>query len=219
MRDYLPRLHPYFWRGWWDFGGGRLADMACHHMDLPTWALGLTAPTTIESQGPDPDPESGPAWQIVDYHYPATDKRPEEVHLTWYHGDKRPPQFKEKGLMPKWGDGSLFEGEKGLLLASYDKHVLLPEKDFKDFKAPDPTIPRSIGHYKEWVKACLDNKPEATTCKFPYAGPLTEAVQLGVVAHRLGNVKLEWDAKALKVTNVPEAAKYLKREYRKGWEI
>ena len=218
MRDYLPRLHPYFWRGWWDFGGGRLADMACHHMDLPTWALGLTAPTTIESQGPDPDPESGPPWQIVDYHYPAAGDRG-EVHLTWYHGDKRPPQFKE-GLLPTWGDGTLFEGENGkLLLAGYGGHVLLPEKDFKDYVAPEPTIARSIGHYNEWVTACLANKPQATTCRFEYAGPLTEAVQLGVVAHRVGNKKLEWDAKQLKVTNVAEAAKYLKREYRKGWEV
>jgi predicted dehydrogenase len=217
MREYHPRLHPYFWRGWWDFGGGRLADMACHHMDLPTWALGLTAPTKIESQGPDPDRESGPAWQIVDYHYPAVgDRGP--VHLTWYHGDKRPPQFKE-GKLPKWGDGTLFEGEKGMLLASYHEHKLLPEETFKDYKAPEPTIPNSIGHYAEWVQACLDNKPAATTCKFEYGGPLTEAVLLGVVAHRLGNVKLDWDSPAFRCTNNTAAEKFLKREYRKGWEV
>lgn len=218
MRPYHPRYHPFFWRGWWDFGGGRMADMACHHMDLPTWALGLTSPQTVESHGPDPDPESAPAWQIVDYHYPSVGERG-AVHLTWYHGDKRPPQFAE-GMLPEWGDGCLFEGESGkMLLAGYDKHVLLPVDEFKDYAAPEPTIPRSIGHYKEWVQACLDNKPDAATCRFDYAGPLSEAVQLGVVSHRLGNVKLEWDPVALKCPNAPGAERFLKRQYRKGWEI
>ncbi len=216
-RAYNPRLHPFWWRGWWDFGGGKFADMACHHMDLPTWALGLTSPATIESHGPDPDPESGPPWQVVDYHYPAVgDRGP--IHLTWYHGGKRPPQFAE-GKLPKWGDGTLFEGEKGMLLASYDEHKLFPEDQFKDYQAPAPTIARSIGHYNEWVTACLDNKPEATTCRFDYSGPLAEAVQLGVVSHRVGNKKLEWDAVAGKCPNAPEADKFLKRQYRKGWEI
>jgi len=218
VRPYNPKLHPFWWRGYFDYGGGRLADMACHHMDLPTWALGLTAPETIESHGPDPDPISAPAWQIVDYHYPAVgDRGP--VHLTWYHGDKRPPQFAE-GKLPKWGDGCLFEGEDGkLLLAGYSDHKLLPEEKFKDYKAPEPSIPSSIGHYNEWVHACLDNKPDACLCRFDYSGPLTEAVQLGVVSHRVGNKKLEWDPKNAKVTNVADAAKFLKRHYRKGWEI
>jgi predicted dehydrogenase len=218
-RPYNAQLHPFWWRGYWDYGGGKLADMACHHMDLPTWALGLTAPTTIQSHGPDPDPISGPAWQTVDYHYPAVGDR-DAVHLTWYHGDRLPPAF-ETGKLPKdWGDGTLFEGEKGMLLASYGGHKLFPEESFKDYKAPDPTIPNNKGgHYDEWVQACLDNKPESCLCRFDYSGPLTEAVQLGVVSHRCGNVKLEWDAKTAKVTNVADAAKFMKREYRKGWEI
>jgi predicted dehydrogenase len=219
-RPYNDELHPFWWRDYLAYGGGKMADMACHHMDLPTWALGLTAPETIESHGPAPDPVSGPAWQIVDFHYPAVgDRGP--VHLTWYHGDKRPPQFDEKGKMPKWDDGSLFEGENGkMLLAGYDKHVLLPEADFKDYKAPPEAIANNPrGHYHEWVQACLDNKPDATLCRFDYSGPLAEAVQLGVVSHRVGNKKLERDHVAAKVTNCPEAAQYLQREYRKGWEI
>lgn len=221
-RPYNKKLHPFWWRGYWDYGGGRLADMAAHHMDLPTWALGLTAPTAVESQGPAPDPVSAPAWQVVDYHYPAVRDRG-AVRLTWYHGKVRPPHFTEndQGLLPKWGDGCLFEGENGrLLLAGYADHKLLPEASFKDYKDPEPTIPRNKrGHYHEWVQACLDNKPEAALCRFDYAGPLTEAVQLGVVSHRLGNQRIEWDAAALKCTNAPEADKFLKREYRKGWEI
>jgi predicted dehydrogenase len=216
---YHPKLHPFWWRGWLEYGGGKMADMACHHMDLPTWALGLTAPTSVESHAPDPDTKdaSGPAWQIVDFMYPAVGGRG-PVHLTWYHGEKRPEQFKDPNF-PKWGDGCLFEGDKGLMLAGYDAHKLLPETDFKDYQSPPATIPRTIGHYNEWVQACLYTDPVAPACRFAYSAPLAEAVQLGVVSHRVGNKKLEWDAKALKVTNVAEANRFLKREYRKGWEI
>jgi hypothetical protein len=96
---------------------------------------------------------------------------------------------------------------------------LFPEEQFKDYERPEPSIPSSIGHYKEWVHACLDDKPEACLCRFDYSGPLTEAVQLGVVSHRLGNKKLEWDPVTLKCPNAPEADRFIKREYRKGWEI
>ena len=42
--------------------------------------------------------------------------------------------------MPKWGDGTLFVGSKGMLLADYGRHVLLPERDFKDYEKPKKTI-------------------------------------------------------------------------------
>ena len=215
---YHPGLHPFSWRGWWNFGGAALADMACHHMDLPTWALGLTAPNTIQASGPTPHELGGPDSLTVDYQYPAVgDRGP--IHLTWYDGQNRPEELKSGKVPGDWGGGNLFVGDKGMLIADYGRHILLPEADFKDHKAPEPTIPRSIGHYAEWVKACREGKLGATTCNFGYSGPLTEAVLLGVVSHRLGNKKLEWDAAALRVTNAPEAAKILKREYRKGWEI
>lgn len=215
-QPYQPGLHPFSWRGWWNFGGAALADMACHHMDLPTWAFGLTAPTTIQAEGPAPDKLGGPQALTVHYHYPAVgDRGP--IHLTWYDGSNRPAEL---GKIPgEWGGGNIFIGDKGMMIADYGRHILLPEADFKDYKAPEPTIPRSIGHYAEWVKACRENKPEATTCNFGYSGPLTEAVLLGVVSHRLGNKKIEWDAAAMKCTNAPEADQLLKREYRKGWEI
>ncbi len=217
-QPYSPKLHPFSWRGYWDFGGAALADMACHHMDLPTWALGLTAPTTIQAEGPEPDAVGGPESLVVHYHYPAVgDRGP--IHLTWYDGGKRPPEFAEGKIPGEWGGGNLFVGDKGMLMADYGRHVLLPETDFKDYKAPEPTIAKSIGHYAEWVKACRDNNPAATLCRFDYSGPLTEAVLLGNVSHRLGNKKIEWDAAAMKCPNAPEADKFIKRQYRKGWEI
>ena len=217
-RPYHPDYHPFWWRGWWDFANGALGDMACHHMDLPHWALDLRDPVSVQSHGPDPDPEVAPAWQIVDYHYPARGENP-AVHLTWYHGGKRPPEFDSPDLgLPKkqWGAGTLFVGEKGMLLSDYGNHLLLPEAKFKDFQRPEKSIPKSPGHHAEWIRACKEGTP--TTCNFDYSGALAEAVLLGCVAHKAGR-RIEWDAKAMKITNAPEANKFLTREYRKGWEI
>src|SRR5262249_11959342 len=86
--------------------------------------------------------------------------------------------------LPKWGDGTLFVGEKGMLLAGYNERRLLPEKDFRDYEAPRPTIPDSVGHYKEWVQACKSGGP--TACHFDYAGALAGWVVLGGGGVRLG---------------------------------
>ena len=113
-------------------------------------------------------------------------------------------------------DGSLFIGDKGMLLSNYSKYVLLPEKDFAGFVPPPKTIPDSLGHHQEWIHACKTGAP--TTCHFGYSGPLTEANHLGNVAYRSGK-KIQWDAKAMKIPNAPDAERFLKREYRAGWKL
>ena len=213
-RPYHPTYVPFHWRKWWDFGGGALNDMACHYMDLPFWALGLRHPTHVEAEGPKPNPETAAPWLVVRYDFPARGKQP-GVKLTWYDGGKRPKYFEEKGLLPNWGGGNLFVGEKGMLLADYGRRLLLPEKDFKDFEAPKKTIAESVGHYKEWVEACKNGGK--TTCNFDYSGALTEAVLLGTVAYRLGK-GFDWDADKLKASEAG-AEKYIHKVYRKGWEL
>jgi predicted dehydrogenase len=205
--------HPFNWRKWWDFGGGALADMACHHVDLPFWALGLRHPTKVSAEGPPPHPETAATWLIVRYEFPARGEQP-PVTLTWYDGGKKPPLLAEKKL-PAWGAGNLFVGSKGMLLADYGKHVLLPEKDYKDFTPPPRTIPESIGHYKEWVEACKSGGP--TTCSFDCAGALTEAVLLGNVSYRLGK-PFTWNARDFKASE-PDAERFLRKEYRKPWTL
>ncbi len=200
------------WRGWWDFGGGNIGDMACHHMDLPFWALGLRHPTTIEADGPAVNPETCSLGLIVRYEYAATKDRP-ALKLTWYDGDKIPPMIHGHST---GGGGNLFVGEKGMLWSDYDSHHFYPEKDFADYKPPKPSIPRSIGHHAEWLLACKTGSP--TTCNFDYAGPLTEAVLLGNVAYRTGK-RLEWDAEKLQATNCPEAERFLRNKYRDGYSL
>jgi hypothetical protein len=202
------------WYRWWDFGNGTMSDLGSHWNDLPFWALKLQAPLTIESAGPPPHPEIAPASMHATYEYgPRGDLPP--VRLTWYQGEDKPEPWRT-GAIPKWGDGVLFLGAKGMLLSNYGKHVLLPEKDFKDFQPPEPSIPKSLGHWAEWINAAKTGAP--TLSNFDYAGWLTEANHLGNVAYRTGK-KLEWDAAKMYAPNAPEAEPFLRREYRKGWSL
>lgn len=214
-RAYSPEWVPFKWRNWWAFGGGSLADFGCHYMDLPHWALDLRHPLTVEVlDGPPVHAESTPPWLVVRYEHPARGQKP-PVKLTWYHGGKHPSLLTEDQYA-KWKSGVLFVGEKGMVLADYGRNMLLPEKDFADFKRPDPFIPNSIGHHNEWILACKTGGP--TTCNFDYSGALTETALLGNVAYRVGK-KLEWNAETLHAANCPEAEKYIQHHYRAGWEL
>ena len=203
------------WYRWWDFGSGTMSDLGSHWNDLPFWALKLDAPRTIEGFGPPPHPEIAPANFRAVYEYGPRGDMP-ACTLTWYQGSEKPPQLKDGRIPATWKNGVLFVGDKGMLLSDYGKHLLLPEDQFKDFKRPDPFIPKSIGHHAEWINAAKTDLK--TTCHFGYSGPLTEANHLASIAYRLAK-KLEWDPVSIKCKNAPEADRLLHREYRKGWEL
>jgi predicted dehydrogenase len=207
-RPFSKGFHPTGWRRYWNYGGGHLADMGCHHMDLPFWALGLKAPTTCTAEGPPVNAVGAPPWLKVTWEFA------DGLKLHWTHGDKKPEIFTQGRL--KWGSGTCFVGEKGMLFADYGQHKLWPEESFVDFEAPKPSIAPSPGHHAEWIAACKGGPP--ALCNFEYAGALTECVLLGNVAYRAGKT-IEWDSAGLKARNGPEADAFLRREYRKGWTL
>ncbi len=201
------------WYRWWDFGNGTMSDLGSHWVDLPFWALKLDHPRSIESSGT-PHAEIAPASMTAVYQYGPRDQMP-ACSLTWYQGTHKPKQWTEK-VIPQWNSGVLFVGAKGMLLSDYSKHLLLPEDAFVDFKPPEPFIPKSPGHHAEWVMACKTGSP--TGSPFSYAGPLTEANHLGNVAYRAGG-KIEWDWQAMRITNNPNANRFLTRQPRAGWSL
>ena len=211
---YHPCFLPFHWRRYWKFGTGRFGDMACHHMDLPKWALGLGMPISVETEGSPVHAVGCPSWVIARYLF----ERPgggEPIKLNWYDGDKRPPQFKDS-TFPKWGDGNLFVGTQGMLLADYGKLKLWPEEKFADYKLV-PKTAKSIGHHKEWCEAIKGNGQP--TCQWDYSGPLSIAVLLGTVAYR-AEQKLEWDTEKNWVKNSnPKVEALLKKTYRQGWSL
>jgi predicted dehydrogenase len=202
------------WYRWWDFGSGTMSDLGSHWNDLPFWALKLQAPLTVEAFGPPAHAELAPASMSATYEYGARGDMP-AVKLSWHQGENKPEIWTKKGI-PQWGNGVLFIGEKGMLLSDYSKYLLLPEKEFAGVKLPEPSIPRVKNHYAEWIEACKGGKP--CLADFQYSGWLTEANHLGNVAYRVGK-KLTWDAAKMRATNAPEADKFVRREYRKGWEL
>ncbi|HSU65575.1 MAG TPA: Gfo/Idh/MocA family oxidoreductase [Tepidisphaeraceae bacterium] len=202
------------WYRWWDFGNGTMSDLGSHFNDLPFWALKLDAPLTVEASGPPAHPDIAPASMSVTYEYGQRGDLP-PVKFHWHQGEAKPQIWKDKGI-PQWPDGHLFIGDKGMLLSNYGKHLLLPEAQFKDVKLPDPTLPRSPEHHKQWIDACKSGGP--TTANFDYSGWLTEANHLGNVAYRVGR-KIHWDAKAMRAPDAPEADRFIKCERRKGWEL
>src|SRR5216117_2237502 len=212
-------FHEVYWPGpkwyrWWDFGSGTMSDLGSHWNDLPFSALNLQHPLTVEATGPPPHLEIAPASMSAAFEYGARGDLP-PVTLTWYQGTVKPPHHIEKKI-PQWDNGVLFVGDKGMLLADYGKHVLLPEANFKDFKGPEPFIPSVRGHHEEWIEACKTGKPTASN--FDYAGALTEANHLGNLAYRLGK-KLEWDPVNLRARNCPEADRFIAKQYREGWDL
>jgi predicted dehydrogenase len=247
--DYNPAYLPFNWRGWWNFGTGALGDMACHIMDAAFRILPIDFPTEVECststawsgsfQMADYK-ESCPASSIIHLKFPRTDGKG-DITLTWMDGGlipKRPEELLPDEVMGGGGDlgnGYIFEGTKGKLMANYNTGpILLPSSRMKDVVFPKQSIARipgaEAGHYTEWVDACLKGYgKKQLSSPFEYAGPFTEAVLMGNLAIRsyamrtengfTGRKKLLWDAKNMKITNFDEANQFVKREYRQGWSL
>jgi hypothetical protein len=142
------------------------------------------------------------------------------VDLHWYDGGILParPEELEPGEELDPEDGLIFVGEKGKILVEGwggERPRLLPKSRMKDFTAPPARLPRSIGHHAEWIEACKGGAPARSN--FDFAGPLTEAVLLGVAALR-AKKHLDWNAEKMEATNTRDADKYIRKQYRKGWE-
>lgn len=212
-RDYHAAYVPFKWRGWWDFGCGAIGDMAIHLMDPAFWGLKLAGPVQVTSEGPTANSDSAPTWMITKFEFGQRGALA-PVDVYWYEGIAKPAS-EIAAEMPM--NGSLFIGSKGKIAIAHGGHPqLLPKKQFKDFTPPEPYLPMSIGHHQQWIDACKTGN--ATGSHFGYAGPFTEIVLLGNIAHRLGE-SIHYDSEKMKVTNNHQANHLLSKEYRKGWEV
>lgn len=220
-RPYHPAYAHFRWRGWWDFGSGGLGDMGIHNLAPVFAALKLGAPSSVNASSTAVYPDSLPIASIVHYEFPAHGARP-PVTVHWYDGGfvpPRPPELEPDEELDR-EDGILFVGDRGRMLVEGwggERPRLLPQQRHDEYRKPPKTLPRSVGHHQEWVAACKGGP--APRSNFDFAGPLTEAVLLGTVCVRVGGQRLLWDSANLKVTNLPEANRYLHYEYRSGWTL
>lgn len=222
-RPYNPIYHPFRWRGWWDFGTGALGDIGCHAFDPVFRALKLGSPIAVEASSTLVNEETYPLGSMVTYYFPARQNMP-ELKLVWYDGGLRPPRPQELEPGRVWGDnGKLLVGDKGKIIEGSGSFVLIPESKNKEFGEPPKVLPRSPGHYKEWILACKGGQPAGSN--FAWAGPLAETVLLGNIALRsqireeMTRLRLEWDPVNLKIKNLDEANKFIRRNYRPGWDL
>lgn len=239
-RPFHPAYLPFKWRGWWDFGTGALGDIGCHSFDPIFRALKLGAPASVQASSTRVNGETYPLASMVTYQFPARSAATQAnnvqvrglngaaaggiemppLKFVWYDGGLRPPR--PEGLAagaPMGTGGRLLIGEHGFILGS----KIYPESRRDEFRDVASAIPRSAGHYLEWVDACKTGK--AAGSNFEWAGPLAETVLLGNVALRtqlreeLTTRALLWDPAAFKFTNSDAANQFLRREYRKGWTL
>ncbi len=241
MRPYKKgTYHTFAWRGWFDFGTGALGDMACHTVNMPFRALKLGYPTVVEYEiGSRFFPETFPKTSRIRFEFPERDGLP-PLKFWWYDGNPddalkplRPHAeaareiIATEGKLP--GSGALIIGDKGKLYSpdDYGARFYLAMKGEEEFKSGDKheaakdvpqTIPRSPGHMQEWFRMMKEGTPAYSN--FDIAAYLTEIILLGCVALRVGEgYRMEWDGPGMKSTNLPQAAQFVSRKNRAGWEV
>jgi hypothetical protein len=238
-RPYHPSYTHHLFRGWYDFGGGALADMA-HYSLWPVFTVfDLGAPTSVEAApsftcsivdhvtGRLKNDVSFPAACRIRYKFPARGGMP-ALDLYWYDGGMMPytPEELEVDNKELPEEGMMFVGDRGKILADFMgvNPQIIPEKRMREYQGAKPPAPQAGSLPQEnpadrnrvWMASFRGGPPSPGS--FLNAGPISEAVNLGAVALRAGG-KIVYDFENMKITNIPEANKYLFREYRKGWEL
>jgi predicted dehydrogenase len=243
--DFNPAYVPFNWRGWWAFGTGALGDMACHIMDPIYRILPILYPDSVECSVSNQYiqmwkeanyVDSCPPSSKIHLNYPRKDGKG-NIKVTWMDGGllpERPDELLPGEAMGNGDGGVIFVGTKGkLMFDCYGANPrLLPTKLMEGRKMPAASVLKTVpeGHYLQWVNACIAGYGKGVTSSpFEYAGPFTESILMGNLAIRsymmtvdgkhTGRKKLLWDAKNMKITNFEEANRFVKREYRDGWNL
>ncbi len=219
-RPYHPCYHPFSWRGWWDFGTGVLGDIGCHQFSAVFKALRLGHPAWVDACSsnhqcpPEIANETAPLSSITRWYFPAEGDRA-AVTLYWWDGGLKPPRPEElePGRPFAEGDWLLIVGDQGKMLG----HRIIPEAKAQQVGRPPRVLPRSPGHYQEWINACKGGEPAGSNF-VDHAAHLAEVVLLGNISIRLKE-KLYWDGPNLRFTNSDEANALVNPPYRTGWSL
>ncbi len=234
-RPYHPHYTHTVFRGWYDFGGGSMADMGMYSLWPVFAALDLGSPASAEAWAthtctivdhvsrPVKNDFSYPTACTLRFKFAARGDLP-AFELFWYDGGMKPrlPEELEAHHVEMPREGILFVGDRGAILAGFlgqnPQHFAGGKTGplWKDGAVPQPAKKEPSGRYTAWIQA-VQGGEQSPGC-FLNAGPISDAVNLGTVALRAGK-KVEFDSQNMKITNVPAANKYLYREYRKGWEL
>ncbi|MEI7730359.1 MAG: Gfo/Idh/MocA family oxidoreductase [Verrucomicrobiota bacterium] len=237
-RPYHPNYTHAVFRGWYEFGGGAVADMG-HYSLWPVFQqFNLDAPVLVESRPSHLCTLNGqvatkirndysfPAACMIRFKFAARNERP-ALDLFWHDGSMKPPtpEELEADNLELAPEGMLFIGDRGKILADFrgENPRIIPAQKMREFQGAK-SLPEAVATpggrsdgEAAWL-AAIKGGP-STFGDFSLAGPIADAFNLGAISLRMGGRRLRFDAATAKITNVPEANKYLTREYRKGWEL
>ena len=247
MRPYSPEIHPFKWRGFWEFGTGALGDMACHTLNMAYMALDLKFPTSVVAESDKHDGVCFPASSRIVFEFPEYEGRP-AAKMVWYDGGRRPPEdlmadlpkSKVKDRMQHYSSAALIVGDKGKFYSPGDyggepkntgliidgefvrqRTITRPAKDGQTSPFPEFTnikYVKSPGHFVEFAEAIRGEGK--TVSNFPdYAGPLSETILLGNLAVWSGK-KIDWNANEMIAANADESTqKMVRHDYHNGYSI
>ena len=220
-------------RGWYDFGGGSVADMG-HYSLFPLFeTLGINkSPLAAKAFGTTTREEVNQVYQWVDntvafpascmikWNFPAQTTLP-AFDLFWYDGGMKPfaPEELERDGKDTPDEGLMLVGTKGKILGGFrgENPVLLPESTMMEGRDSERINSREVErNTSSWVDAILEGKQ--TPGSFIRAQTITDTINLGAVALRAKS-KVNFDEASLKITNDEKANAFLTRDYRSGWEI
>lgn len=232
-RPFHPNYTHNVFRGWYDFGGGSMADMG-HYSLFPLFRnLGInTAPIAVKAYGTTNRTVENQVCRGINndvafpyscqfkFTFPAHGDLP-KFDLYWYDGGMKPfapAELEEDGLDVD-AEGLMLVGDKGKILGDFlgQKPRIIPQSKMKAHHGDKPVADAQRSRRSDtWAAAIKANKQSDGS--FMYAGPITETINLAAVALRAGK-RIEYDSASMTITNDKEANKYLTREYRKGWEM
>ncbi len=208
-RPYHPLRSHFTYRDFWDYSGGIFIDFWCHIVDVALWALDLPAPRSVSATG-------GRLFLTDETETPDTLEATLDYPGLVFTFSLRPtplPGFEHIGPL-----GCLFEGTEASLVTNYDRHeVWVKGKRAEDFPRPDPSIPDSPGHIREFLDAVKARTLE-TTCNVRYGHRLTTPGLLANIAYRTGR-RLYWDGSRERFVNDRDADRYLSRRGRRPYRL
>ena len=218
--EYIPERVRYQFRWWYEYGGGKFTDWGAHHIDFSHWALDESK----EGAGPisfDPIAVEHPVpykdgYPTVDNCYNTSHKF--QISCKFASGVEMLVCSHSQD-----GNGILIEGTKGRIHVDRGRikgkpiedgvHKVLTDADYKAiYNGKDYD-----GWHKRNFITCIKEGGLPVSDVFSHVIAMNSC-HLCAIAARLGR-KLNWDPKAEKIVGDDQAAKFLARERRKGFEI
>ena len=229
--------HPLLWRIWRDFGSAWVGDIGCHLHSAVWKGLGLTAPLTVKAEvqeswknTPARFKDTWPLGAHITWTYPGNKKTGgKPLTVDWYDGftgvsaaNLLPPPdvqalARQVGLERLPEEGSVVKGSEGWLLLPHTNAPRFIPRHAGSAKPDKPVLPPWPSHYHEFLNGCIEGR--RTSADFALVAPMVEAILLGNVAERVPDATLTWSPAAMRITNNEAANGFLRRSYRKGWEL